>query len=120
MPRELSPTAIAESVTVPRALVALAGHGKTAAIRRAASKEIAARYGLRRVRWAFDDMPTFDGFTDNTTWNGFLNVWVIPAVHDKVIVSMGREHVEESGIGEIVPDERGLISYAGGFTAQEV
>jgi hypothetical protein len=87
-----------------------------------------SRKGLRKVRWGFDDGPDFDGWTDDTTWNGWLNVWVTPETHQKVIAWLRRSEREQPGsaadtITEMVamtPDLRGLISYAYGYTTQEV
>jgi hypothetical protein len=40
---------------------------------------------LKPCRFYFGDDPTYDGFTDGTTWNGFDNVWVTPEVHKQVM-----------------------------------
>ena len=80
-------------------------------------------FGLRPVRWAFDECPTFDGLTDDTTWNGFLNVWVTPAEHAKVIAWMEGDSPDPEALADmksLTPDARGLIPYANGYTAQEV
>lgn len=31
---------------------------------------------MRPVLWSFGEGPTFPGYTDDTIWNGFLNVTV--------------------------------------------
>jgi len=87
-----------------------------------------SRAGLRKVRWGFDFGPDFDGYTDDTTWNGWLNVWVTPAVHKRVMAMLARGEREQPGsatdtieeMREMKPDLRGLISYAYGYTTQEV
>ena len=78
------------------------------------------RVGLRRVRWVFEDSPVFGGYTDDTTWNGWLNVWVTEETHEEVIrwiAGTGEDYEDFQALG---PDLRGLVSYAYGFTAQEV
>jgi hypothetical protein len=82
-----------------------------------------SRKGLRKVRWGFDDGPDFPGFTDDTTWNGWLNVWVTPDVHKRVmawLVDGGAETETLEEMAAMRPDLRGLISYANGYTTQEV
>jgi hypothetical protein len=83
-----------------------------------------SRAGLRKVRWGFDEGPDFPGYTDDTTWNGWLNVWVSPTTHKKVIAwlrSAGRMETEEDqAMADLTPGDDGLISYAYGYTTQEV
>lgn len=87
-----------------------------------------SRAGLRKIRWGFDGGPEFDGYTDDTTWNGFLNVWVSPAVHQRVMASLVNQERELPGsaadtikeMRAMTPDLRGLISYAYGYTTLEV
>jgi hypothetical protein len=72
---------------------------------------------MRPVRWSFDNDPTvYDGFTDDSHWNGWLNVWVREETHKRVIETSD----PESGLAEIEPDGKGYYCYADGFTAQEV
>jgi hypothetical protein len=40
---------------------------------------------MRPCKFTFDDTPTFDGFTDDTHWNGFLNVCVTAAIHQDIV-----------------------------------
>jgi hypothetical protein len=40
---------------------------------------------LRRCHWAFDFSPIYEGWTDDTYWNGFLNVCVTPETRAKVV-----------------------------------
>lgn len=75
----------------------------------------------RQIRWSFDnDEKVYDGVTNDTGWNGWLNVWVTEDVHRAVMAAMDPEELEASGMAEMKPDPDGLYSYADGFTAQEV
>lgn len=74
----------------------------------------------RRVRFCFDVPPVFDGITDDTRWNGFLNVRVTPTTHAAVrawAATVGDGSLE--AFDELKPDANGLFSYAGGFATQE-
>lgn len=80
---------------------------------------------LKPCRFYFGDDPTFEGFTDGTTWNGFDNVWVTPEVHKQIIQHFEAEcrmlnysnveTIEQMKTFNIEPDDDGLISYAMGF-----
>ena len=50
-----------------------------------ASNPVLVQRSLRPCKWSFDDGPTYDGWTDDTYWNGFLNVCVTPETRDKVV-----------------------------------
>jgi len=64
----------------------------------------------------FGDDPTFEGFTDGTTWNGFDNIWVTPEVHEKVLAHFNAIYdPSEHGLNEVQIDGSGLYSYANGF-----
>ena len=39
---------------------------------------------MRKVEFCFGDTGPFNGFTDDTHWNGFLNVEVSEEVHKQV------------------------------------
>ena len=86
-----------------------------------------SRAGLRKIRWGFDFGPDFDGYTDDTTWNGWLNVWVTPRVHRQVTAMLWKLEQKEPGssadslneMQRMAPDLRGLYSYAYGYTTQE-
>ena len=80
---------------------------------------------LKPCRFYFGDDPTYDGFTDGTTWNGFDNIWVTESVH-KEIVERFTEDYKASGyfthdLDEVMesfmlqPNADGLYSYANGF-----
>lgn len=83
----------------------------------------------RPVRWCFEGCETYDGFTDGTHWNGWLNVEVSPEVHALVCEDI-RDQIasingdpEDCGLTdflEMVPNERGRYSYAYGYCAEEV
>lgn len=81
---------------------------------------------LQPCRFYFGDDPTFAGFTDGTTWNGFDNVWVTAETHAAIVAHFREGY---AGIGyrgadldeamqpftELTPDSDGLYSYACGF-----
>ena len=79
----------------------------------------------RPVFFAFDDGPTYLGYTDGTTWNGWANVWVDPDTNEsnlddvrRICKKIGQDEKEGlGGMDEIAPDDDGLICYAYGFTA---
>lgn len=81
----------------------------------------------RPVNFGFDESPTYEGLTDDSHWNGFLNVWITPAVRDQIVSDLEAEATRlgadrddvVSGIDEI-PVEDGLVSLAGGFATFEI
>ena len=73
---------------------------------------------MRACRFYFADDPTYEGFTDDTYWNGFLNVWVTPEVHAQVVTDHPIED-SDNDYWNIEPDADGLISYANGFATCE-
>lgn len=84
---------------------------------------------LRAVRWSFDgDSPVIHrGFTDDTYWNGALNVWVDAATHDAVVAELLAYEAAGGDSGGALaemqamqPNADGLYSYANGYMAQEV
>jgi hypothetical protein len=80
---------------------------------------------MRKCLFQFDDSPVFEGFTDNTLWNGFLNVWVSPAVRDQIIAFFDGEDEEETNAQTMaipvqVIDGRELVSLAYGYATSEV
>lgn len=86
--------------------------------------------GLRRCRFRFVDEPTYAGWTDGSTWNGFLNVWVTPEVRDQIADNMDAdegcegcyaaepETLEE--LRNLTPDANGLIDLSRGWAAELV
>ncbi len=47
--------------------------------------EIKIPAGFRPVKFGWTDDESYDGYTDDTTWNGFDNIWVTPEVHQHII-----------------------------------
>lgn len=43
---------------------------------------------MRPIAWSFGDGATFSGYTDDTRWNGYLNVWVTPATWPYVLAEL--------------------------------
>lgn len=79
--------------------------------------------GLRPVVWCFEFGKAYDGWTDDTRWNGWLNVWITPELRDEIAEEAARnqdmeieQHAEWKGLPV---DHRGLVSLAGGYTIQE-
>jgi hypothetical protein len=82
---------------------------------------------LRTVRFAFDDGVPFDGLTDDTYWNGWLNVRVTPATRDAVVAHLRAEAArldddEEQFVGGIdgLPVRDGLVDLGWCYTTSEV
>jgi len=74
---------------------------------------------MRPCLFTCDGCPVaFPGLTDDTHWNGWLNVRVTPATHAEVCEYL-RDHAEESGLRDLVPGPDDLVSYHG-FTMYEV
>lgn len=115
------------------------GYPETAAIlreeaareraRQAAGGATNQRHNLRAVRFNFGaDDPPIAGFTDDTYWNGALNVWVDEAGIIEVLATLRRFHDEAGGddggsLEEVRakrPDAHGLYSLAHGYMTQEV
>jgi hypothetical protein len=74
-----------------------------------------------RFYFADPDGPTYQGFTDGTTWNGFANVWVTPAVRDAIADAADAEEPwSETGkeLRGLTPNADGLISLANGYAAE--
>jgi hypothetical protein len=77
-------------------------------------------YGTAFLGWLFEMRPIkfefevnieddpMDGFTDDTYWNGFINVWILPELHEKLNEIYGTLDYE------FEPNENGLIEYGGG------
>lgn len=82
---------------------------------------------LAAVRFGFDDVGPFDGLTDWTRWNGWLNIWVTPETHAEVVAAFKRQfETEDMGLTEedhdfytLKPDADGLVCYAMGYTTSE-
>lgn len=76
----------------------------------------------KKINFVFDDSPSFEGFTDGTTWNGWENVWCEDWVHAQVIEWLER-YVAENDLDtddidefkNLEMDHEGLYSYAYGY-----
>lgn len=67
--------------------------------------------GFRAISWCFDDGIVRTGYTDNSTWNGFTNVWVLPEVRDEI---------DEETLTHEPIDANGLVSLAYGYATTEI
>lgn len=78
---------------------------------------------MRPVLWSFGEGPTFPGYTDDTTWNGFLNVSVGIGIWPYVL----RELIAGAdGDAERIAEYRGMatdssmVSISHGYTTSAV
>lgn len=86
-----------------------------------------ATENLRPVQFCFDEVGPFDGWTDGTTWNGWLNVWTTPETHKKIVAQFEvwrqasnlPQCEEDLEFDNLEPGEDGLVSYAMGYTTSE-
>lgn len=79
---------------------------------------------MREVWFSFEGGPAFRGLTDDSEWNGFLNVRMTPAVRDRLANWLAPlPDVQEETVDELralpVGDD-GLVYMGGGWAAQEV
>ena len=79
---------------------------------------------MRSLLWQFDGSPSWHGFTDDSAWNGFTNVWITPQTMEQLIAWLLEQEDDTSGetIADlrVIPlDERGLYSLANGFATLE-
>lgn len=78
----------------------------------------------RRVLFSFGDGQLHRGFTDDSRWNGWLNVWVTPETHAEVLKELGAagpdDDENEGGLSTLEIGDDGLVSYAYGFCPEEV
>lgn len=75
------------------------------------------------MRFTFEGDRTFAGVTDDTRWNGFLNVRVAPKVRDEIVEWLRGVNDDEEQISDLAAialDGDGLVSLAGGYATQEV
>ena len=79
---------------------------------------------LKKVRWAFDDGNVYDGYTDGSRWNGWINIWMDEKTY-KLVLEEWMSHsdaVEEwtDEFSKLTPCEsgefEGLYSIAYGYT----
>jgi hypothetical protein len=76
----------------------------------------------RPVWFRFESGPAFYGVTDDTYWNGALNVRVTPKVRDRIVAWLNK--VEPGGqaqedMAALAPGEDGFIDLSNGYTAVE-
>lgn len=77
---------------------------------------------MRPVRFGFEGVGPFDGLTDGSTWNGFLNVWVTAEEHETVLQAFRDNNMEgddDEMLAGLKPNADGLVSYANGFVTSE-
>jgi len=78
---------------------------------------------LRPIAWSFGEGATFPGFTDDTTWNGFLNVRVPVSAWPYVLAELidGADGDVETIEGyRRLGTTEGLVCLSHGFTTHEV
>jgi len=78
---------------------------------------------MRPVAWSFGDGSTFAGYTDDTRWNGFLNVWVTPATWPYVLAELIAGADGDPDLIEQyrrTPEVDGLMSLTHSLTTSEV
>jgi len=84
---------------------------------------------MRSVHFTFDDSLVYEGVTDDTRWNGFLNVQVTAAVRE-VIVADFEAQWRAQGMdawscddyvrgSDTIPVECGMVNLSGGFATTE-
>jgi hypothetical protein len=80
---------------------------------------------LRTVKWSFDMGKPYPGWTDDTYWNGFLNVCVTPQVRDEIVLDLmtNAECLEDEEAAEDIrtlPTVDGRIWLSNGWAISEV
>lgn len=79
---------------------------------------------MRKCKWSFDVGPTYRGWTDNTYWNGFLNVWVTPGTRDRIVTSLlasgNADNVATANDMLEIKTVDGKVSLARGYATVEV
>lgn len=78
---------------------------------------------MRAVAWSFGEGPTYPGFTDDTYWNGFLNVRVTPATWPYVLAELIAGADGDADLIEQyrqTPEIDGLVSLTHSLTTTEV
>jgi hypothetical protein len=81
--------------------------------------------GLRQIEWAFDmscEGQTYPGYTDDSHWNGFLNVVISPETRAKVVADLRAEGSNDSAdiILNLPTNKAGMIWLADGWSIQEI
>lgn len=75
---------------------------------------------MRSCKFVFDDGPAFDGFAYGSTWNGFDNVAVTPAVLDQIKQHFADSPESTEAFAGLEVDADGLVSLGWGFSTQIV
>lgn len=71
---------------------------------------------LRPVKWHFDDSPIWDGFAHGTTWNGWADISITPAVQTAVAIWLDGESDSVDDWRALQPGPDGLVDLSGGHT----
>jgi len=85
--------------------------------------EQSAQHLMRPIVWNFGEGTTFPGYTDDTRWNGFINVWVTPATWPYVLAELiaGADgDADLIGRYQRTPEVDGLVSLSHDVTTNEV
>ena len=71
-----------------------------------------------KVKFDFGDGVIYDGWTDNTTWNGFNNIWINEKVYRQMLNNFNHMlyDFKESELFELTQNEMGLYTLAYGFS----
>jgi len=78
---------------------------------------------MRQVAWSFGDGSTFAGYTDDTCWNGFLNIWVTPGTWPYVLAELVAGADGDTDLIEQdrrTPQVDGLFSLTYSLTTSEI
>lgn len=84
---------------------------------------IPRREDMRPVRFTFDwEGDAWDGWTDDSHWNGWLNVWCEPATAqaiDEWFIKRGADP-SEVDVRTLGVEDNGLVSLCNSYTTREV
>jgi hypothetical protein len=79
---------------------------------------------LRPLRWSFDNEVIYDGWTDDTYWNGFINVCVTPETRDRIaacaLEAGYADAATDAGDFLALPVIDGKVWLSGGYCTSEV
>lgn len=73
---------------------------------------------MRTIKFGFHDVGPFDGYTDGSVWNGFINVWVDVKTHAAVIAAFRKQAEGAQDFEAMRPDADGRYCYANGFSTE--
>jgi hypothetical protein len=78
---------------------------------------------MRKVQWSFDCGPTYEGLTDESRWNGFLNVYVTPETRSTIAADLRASGYPEDADSaeeiESLPVVDGLVPLTNGWAITE-